>query len=168
MYNCPAGVRKILQIVPFLTPREDTPAQHPDNPNPDQHPRLRMAPGIPCETSQTMSNIQDPNQHPGSGKRSYTGEQTLGLWLAWLRASVDPSQPEDAQDPGDNAMGRGRHRCKLSPDAKPCKDGALDLTKPSSIAKPRQWHCWSPRLPSSLRLHCVLATQGNTALHQPA
>lgn len=33
-------------------------------------------------------------------------------------------------------MGRGRHRCKLSLDAKPCKDSALDLTKPSYFQIP--------------------------------
>lgn len=33
-------------------------------------------------------------------------------------------------------MGRGRHRCKLSPDAKPCKDGALDPIKPSYFKIP--------------------------------
>lgn len=147
--NCPAGVRKTLPIIPFLTPRADTPAQHPGS---SQHPkpctapktphgvpRLHTAPEIPRNTSQTTFNIRDltqyprPAQHPGSGRGPAGWKQTLGLWLAWLRASVDTSQPEGPQDPGERQWAERQDPANSVPIQIPCKDRALDFIKPRTF-----------------------------------
>lgn len=133
--NCPAGVRKTLPIIPFLTPRADTPAQHPgssQHPNPctapkTPHgvPRLHTAPEIPRNTSQTTFNIRDltqhprPAQHPGSGGGPAGWEADSGPVAGMAQGLSRHQSARGSSGPWGKAMGREAGSCKLCPHSDP-------------------------------------------------